>query len=335
MDRALRRMKVLHARRAYAFDGGQVYVETAARGRAARKVRGFLRRMEPGWMLTPRWSAPQSFLEDVALELAVGQPEIGCRTVSFRPLMGRSVPEAWNFILRVLAELPGRDWGTRPVPMVCDRRGFLYAATRLLDEAHETAEYRLALLGHGTEHLPVEVIDDLARVWRGYLEGAGEGRRCTVLFAGAVETPALQLGDVARFDLCDFGEAEAAASLLLRTGPMDGSTLDRAVQFTGGVPALVDALAAGAAEGGTLPGSPNGLLRCMGPVGEELRAAVSMAMTQTETSERLHELFDGEAHLEEPDLDRTLLMSGLVRRVRSAGFPRVALRSPAIAAVAG
>lgn len=335
MDRALRRMKVFHARRAFAFDGGQVHLETAARGRHARKVRGFLRRMEPVWMLTPRWSAPQAFLEDVALELAVSQPEIGCRTVSFRPLMGRSVPEAWNFLLRVLAELPARDWGTRPVPMVCDRRGFLYAAKRLLDEAHETAEYSLALLGHGTEHLPVEVIDDIAQVWRGYLEDAGDGRRCTVLFAGSVETPALQLGDVARFDLCDFGEAEAAASLLMRTGPLDGESLDRAVQFTGGVPALVDALAHGAAEAGVLPGTPNGLLRCMGTVGDELRAVVSMAMAHNDTADRLHELLDGEARLEEPDLDRTLLMSGLVRRIRSGGFPRVALRSPAIAAVAG
>lgn len=334
MERAHRRMKVFHARRKHAFDNGQVHLETAVRGRAARKVRGFLRRLEPVWMLTPRWSEPQAFLEDVALELAVGQPEIGCRTVSFRPLMNRGAAEAWNFILRVFAELPGREWGTRPVPMVCDRRGFFHAAQRLLGEAHDTAEYALALLAHGTEHLPVDVIDDLGHVWRRYLEQAGEGRRCTVLFAGSIETPALQLGDIARLDLCDFGEAEAAATLLLRTGPLDGDALDRAVQFTGGVPAVVEALAAGALEGGALPAHATGLLRCMGPIAEELRGAVSMAMSCGETADRLHELLDGEARLEE-EADRTLIMSGLVRRVRNGGFPRVALRTPAIAAIAG
>lgn len=335
MERSARRMNVLRARREYVFDRGQVHMEGAVRGKAARRVRSWLRRLEPVWMLTPRWSAPQAFLEDVALDLAVGHPEIGCRTVSLRPLMGRSVPEAWNFILRVLADLPGRDWSHRPVPMACDRRGFVNAARQLLDEAHETSEYPVALLAHGTEHLPVEVLDDLGQVWRNYLEQAEHARRCTVLFAGTVETPALQLGDVARLDLCDFGEAEAVAAMLMRTGPIDPIALDRAVQFTGGVPALVDALAAGALGERILPTSHAGLLRTMGPMADELRGAVAMAMTTSDTADRLHELLDGEPHPTEPDLDRSLLLAGIVRRVRGSGVPHVILRAPALATVAG
>lgn len=335
MDRSDRRMKLKQARRQYVFDREQVHVENAVRGRAARRVRSWLRRLEPVWMLTPRWSAAQGFLEDIALDLAVGQPEIGCRTVSLRPLMGRSVPEAWNFILRVLGDLPGRDWSHQPVPMVCDRRGFFFAAQRLLDEAHEASEYPVALLAHGTEHLPVEVLDDLGHVWRAYLEQARESRRCTVLFAGSVETPVLQLGESGQLDLCDFGEAEAAATMLLRTGPVEPTALDRAVRFSGGVPAVVEALAAAALESRVLPTSDAGMLRVMGPVAEELRSAVAMAMTTSDTADRLQSLLDGEPHVTDPDVDRSLLLAGIVRRVRGCGLPQVALRAPALAHVVG
>src|SRR4051812_11808227 len=99
MHRAERRRILLEGRRSTVFDPDQVRMEEATRGRLARRLRGHLRRLEPVAMLTPRWSAPQGFLEDLALDLAVGEPEIGCRTVSFRPLMGRSAPEAWNFLL--------------------------------------------------------------------------------------------------------------------------------------------------------------------------------------------------------------------------------------------
>ncbi|MFZ5477497.1 MAG: hypothetical protein ACOZNI_12045 [Myxococcota bacterium] len=327
------RLLVHRGRRAAPFDPELAHVEGALRSRTARKVRGHLRRLEPVAMLTPRWSAPQGFLEDLALDLAVGQPAVGCRTVSFRPLMGRTPPECWNFILRVLAELPSSaDWGTRPVPMVCDRRGFYNAAEMLLATAHEQAPYPVALLGHGAEHLPVEVLGDLAQVWTRYLEQTSDGRRCTVMLAGAVETPALDVGGATRLSLTDFGEAEAAATMLLKAGPLDGDALQRAVRFSGGVPAIVDALATGATTG-KLPRLPADMLRLMGPVAEELKSAVEMALMTPATSERLHVLLDGEAHLEDYEVDHSLLMAGLVRHVRVPGLPRVALRAPALAAV--
>lgn len=285
-------------------------------------------------MLTPRWSAPQSFLEDLALDLAVGEPEIGCRTVSFRPLMGRSTPEAWNFLLRVLGDLVGVE-ELRIAPMVCDRRGFYNAAEMLFGRAQEETEYPIALLAHGAEHLPVEVLEDLCRVWGRYVEDVAADRRCTLLLAGSVETPALEVGPGSRIDLADFGEVEATESLVVQLGARDPAQVEWAARFSGGVPAIVQALAHGVARADDLPRSPTELLRAVGSVGDELRGAVQSALTLPDTAERLHSLLDGEPRFEEPDVDEPLLLSGVIRRVRRVGGPHVALRSPAIASVAG
>lgn len=280
-------------------------------------------------MLTPRWSAPQAFLEDLALDLAVGEPEIGCRTISFRPLMGRSAAESWNFLLRVLGELGGGDWGVRSVPMVCERRGFFNAAAMLLDQAQEEAPYPIALLAHGAEHLPVEVLDDIAQVWSRYAEQTSEDRRCTLLLAGSVDTPALDVGGSSRIDLADFGELEAADSLVLQLGMIDPLELERAARYSGGVPAIVQALVHGAGQG--FPNTPADYLRAMGPIANEIRGAVQSALTAPATADRLTMLLDGAPQPEDPDVDPALLFSGVIRRVRSLSGPHVALRSPAFA----
>lgn len=282
-------------------------------------------------MLTPRWTAPQGFLEDIALDLAVGEPAIGCRTVSFRPLRGRQPAEAWNFILRVTADLANVSWQQRPLPLVGDRRGFYHAAERLLDEAHTQAPYPVALLAHCCESLPVEVLQDLAQVWAQYAERARDHRRCTILLAGSVETPALDVGGAVRVDLTDFGEAEAAAALVMHVGAIPPRLLERAARFSGGVPALVDALGHGAASG-AFPAFPEEMLRSMGAVGDELRTAVQGAMTSPDVADRLYTLMLGEPVIEEPSVDRQLMIAGLLRRIRGPGEAHVELRSPAIAA---
>ncbi len=335
MHRFERRQTLLRGRRDSAFDPEQLRIEGAPRARLARRIRGHLRRLEPIAMLTPRWSAPQGFLEDLALDLAVGEPEIGCRTVSFRPLMGRTAPEAWNFLLRVLGDLASADWSARILPMVCDRRGFYNAAAMLLDQAQADAEYPIALLAHGAEHLPIEVLDDVARVWTRYVESVRSDRRCTLLLAGSVATPVFEAGAHTRIDLADFGEIEATESLVLQLGAVDPAEVERAARFSGGVPAIVQALASGVARADELPTSPQELLRAVGPVGDEIRGAVQSALTTPDTSERLHALLDGEPQLEEPDVDEALLLAGVIRRVRRVGGPHVALRSPAIAVAAG
>ncbi len=346
MDRSERRRIVLAGRRATSVAPEQAAMALAPRSRLARRIRGHIRRLEPVAMLTPRWSAPQEFLEDLALDLAVGEPEIGCRTVSFRPLLGRPAAEARNFLLRVFSELTGGEWGARAVPMVCDRWGFHHAAEQLLDAAQERARCPMALLAHGAEHLTVEILEDLTHVWTAYAERTRGESRCTVLLAGSVDTPALSVDGAARIDLTDFGEAEAAASLVLQLAERDpgigeralgeraepdAGAVARAVRFSGGVPAIVQALARGEASGGRFPASPTQYLRAMGPLAEDLRGAVEIALLSPASAERLHDLRDGRPRRQEVEVDRGLLMSGLLRPVRQIGGPHVALRSPALA----
>ncbi|GDX79340.1 hypothetical protein LBMAG42_11510 [Deltaproteobacteria bacterium] len=331
MNRNARRLQFWHDRKEATFDPEMVHTEAAIRARTARRVRTNLRRLEPVAMLTPRWTVPQGFLEDIALDLAVGEPAIGCRTVSFRPLLGRQPAEAWNFILRVIGDLGSPGWHQRALPMVVDRRGFYNAAEMLLDEAHQDAPDPVALLAHSCETLPVEVLEDLALVWARYAERAREDRRCTILLAGSVDSPALDVGGAVRIDLSDFAEAEAAAALVMQVGAIPPRLLEKAARFSGGVPALVDALGHGTGRG-AFPSLPEDMLRTMGPVGEELRAAVQSALTSPEVAERLYELMLGEPLVEEPSVDRDLMMAGLLRRTRELGEPKVELRTPAIAA---
>jgi hypothetical protein len=333
MDRSIRRMLLLRGRRDTAVSEERRFDEAAVRGRTARKVRSSLRRLDPVALVTPRWSAPQAFLEDVALDLAVGGNGPGCRTVSLRPVEGRSVPDAWNFCLRMLAGLAGPAWSMRPMPIVADRRGFVHVAAALLEAAHENAQEPMALLAHGVHHLPVEVLEDLSHALSEYLRCVGDARRVTVLLAGAVETPTLSVHGAVPVALTDFAEAEAQASVLTAAGPVAPEALARAVRFTGGVPALVNAVTAGVLQHGGIPRDDRELLGFMGGHVTDLRDAVGLALTVPAHAERLHLLLDGAPRTEEPALDGPLRTAGLVRGVRAPGPAQVQLRAPAIAAL--
>jgi hypothetical protein len=335
MERQQRRMVVFRGRSGAEVDPEVHLVENALRGRTARKARALLRRLERVALVTPRWSAPQGFLEDLALDLAVGEPKLACRTVAMRPVMGRTEAEAWNYLLRVIAELAGPDAARRPVPMVCTRAGFQHAADHLLDRAHAEAPLPVALLGHGAEHLPLDVLQDLSEAWARYAERVEGPRRCTLLLAGSARTPALSSGMSATLDLGDYGPSEAAATMVLQMGPVPIPMLQAAARFSGGVPALVHALATGVAEHATLPTDADAMLRCLGPMADELRSVVSMALMSLDAADRFYALADGGAHPEVPALDDALRNAGLVRRTRGAAGSRVELRSPALALVAG
>lgn len=324
--------KNLHVARARVRPERPVAVDDEARRKVSREVRARMREMTPVALLTPRWSAPQAFLEDLALDLAVGDPPVACRTLACRPLRGRSPVEAWNPLLRAMAELIEGMPAGRPIPVVCERRGFLHLAGRLLDEAHERNEVPAALLVHGVEHLPVEVLADLQEAWATYRQGAVDGPRSTLLLAGASATPALALSDLVTLDLTDFSRAESTATLLLRLGTVSLPELFRPVRFTGGVPALVHALGEGASRTGEVPRHSLDMIRAMGPVAEEVRAAVATALTSAPIAERFYALCDGSAQPFDPERDETLLLSGLARRARDP--EKVELRAPAFAAVA-
>lgn len=330
MSRVARRIHIATIGAEQGFDPDQCYLETALRSRAARKVRAHLRRMDPVVVRTPRWSAPASFMEDLALDLAVGEPAIGCRTVSFRPLKGRTVGEAWQFTLALFGQLGRRDWHPAAPATVADRRGFRWAMEQQLEQAHAESPHRVALLAHGAEHLPVEIIEDITWVWHAYCDRHPEGRRCTLLLAGAVDADWVRMGESARVDLADFGEAEAAAAIVGRAGPMPFHHLESVARFTGGVPGLVEQIGLHARAQGRLPMHRQELLGALGGVADEMRGVVDIVASQGELWDRLQQLMPGAEIAEVPELDAPLVTAGLVRRIPNARVNRVSLRAPAI-----
>lgn len=330
MNRLERRLRILRDKRDGAFDPEQHYLETALRGRTARRVRTNLRRMEPVILLTPRWSKAQSFLEDLAMDLAVGSPPLGCRTVSFRPLRSKSETDAWVYCLAVLAQLSVDRWTEARAPLVVSRLGFRTAAVELLLRAQERPGARIALLGHGAEHLPFETLLDLSTAWQEFTQLMPQERRTTLLLAATVDSPHIQLGDARRVLLDDLGEAEAAANLVSRIGLASRMRLESAARFTGGVPDIVDRLGVGAKQMGQLPSSASGMVRALGPLADEIRSAVDIAACDPMVAERLEQFLEGEALDESPSVDRALVMAGLLRRTHLNGEEKMVLRAPAI-----
>ncbi|MCB9762451.1 MAG: hypothetical protein H6739_21820 [Alphaproteobacteria bacterium] len=335
MSRLARRIEIMKQTRTEGFFNPEQHVlEAALRGRSARKIRAHLRRMDPVVLTTPRWSKPQVFLEDLALDLAVGEPGVGCRTVSFRPLKGRPRTEAWFFVLQVLAQLSETRRDALRVPTVASSKGFRTAARSLLERAQfQPGVGQVALLAHGAEYLPVDVIEDLAEVWARFAGCYVGERRATMLMAGTVDAPQMKIDDAPKVVLADYGEAEAAAALVGQAGPSGRQELERAARFSGGIPAVVEALGSGARASGGLPDARKDLIRCMGQLADEIRGAVHIVSSDSALADRMEQLLRGEPLVEIPTLDRTLMLAGLLKTVRLPGEDRVLLRGPAIGAV--
>jgi hypothetical protein len=330
MNRLERRLRILRDKRQGSFDPEQHYLESALRGRTARKVRTHLRRMEPVILLTPRWSRAQQFLEELALDLAVGSPPVGCRTVSFQPLRGKGETDAWVYCLAVLAQLSEDRWTEARAPLVVSRLGFRTAAVELLMRAQHRPGARVALLGHASEQLPFQALLDLSTAWREFARIQPEDRRTTLLLAATVDAPHIRLGDARRVLLDDLGEAEAAATLVSRIGLANPMLLESAARFTGGVPDIVDRLGYGARSLGHLPSSASGMVRALGPLADEIRSAVNIAASDPMVAERLEQFLDCSTLDEEPVVDRTLVMAGLIRRNHKEGQGKMTIRAPAI-----
>lgn len=346
--RVARRMRVASRvgpppaiRRGSAPEAEQRFVETALRGRAARQVRACLRRMEPVFVETPRWSRPQAFLEDIALDLAVGEPAIGCRTVGFRPVRGRAPAGTWPLMLQILNQLGRSGGGAEVVATAVDREGFRAGVGEALEAAHHASRHRLAVLLHGVEHMPVEVLSDLVEQWSAYRERHPEGLRIALLLAGGERPGWLDLPDLHRVELEDYSEAETVAALVARCGPMAPRRLMALARFTGGVPAMVDAVAemilaerdggqGAAARAARL--DVDLLLHGMGAVADEIRGALDIVSARGELSDRLATLSREGSSLHLAS-DAPLFAAGLLKRVR--GSHQVSLRAPALAAMLG
>ncbi len=335
MNRLARRISLKHRRDEPHFDPGQRLVESAHRGRSSRAVRTSLRRQEAVALITPRWSCPQAFLEDVALELAISEPGVGCRTVNLRPLQGRNRIAAWQFLLRVLAQIAAPRAEELRIPTIAERKGFRVVAEELICRAQETSPNPVALMAHGAEHLPVDAAEDLLLAWEAYSARYPGDRRCVLLLGGTSNAPALRDFDGKPVVLADFGPGEASDMLGRMVGPNLSGRVGGAADFTGGVPALVEAIGRHVRLQRKIDSDEWALLSSTGKIGDEIRGVVDILVSDHRLASRLDLLLPGRPLPMEPELDQQLITAGLARRSHERAGEHVCLRAPAIAALVG
>lgn len=287
-----------------------------SRERLARKVRNMMRQCRPITLITPRWSGVEGFLDTVLPSLSGLEIE----TISTPNLVGKAPVEAWNFLLQALCSLT-----SEAAPIVLEQRAFQAETRRIL--AHIPAYRGLALLG--AERLPMPALLDLSQLW-------GTSSTSPLLISSSLQTPALEplMGEAEASGwvvLDDYSEAETATLIQRRAGLLPPDLLSYAVRFTGGVPALVEAVAAGLAV--HWPKTQSGWWASLGPLGEDLKAAIEVSLASPDLAERLFMLRDGRQRAMEAR-DQSLLLSGLLRQARAAGPARVQLRAQALAFLA-
>ena len=290
----------------------QLEREESRRGRARRKLNASLRRMEPVLLQTPRWSEPQPFLEGVAMELAVSQPSISCRTLPLDGLRGQAPHLSWRRILMGLAQLSADRWAEASVPYVASNTGFQAAAVELLLRAQERND-ATAIFLHGVDGLSLEVIEALSGAWNLFSEEVDEERMVTMLLASELEFGADDslLEGARGIQLSDFSRGEGGLFVVGEGG--NDYERELAWEFAGGVPALLGAMARGSRRLGGVPRSSSGMLRALGDVGREVQGVVSSLGADPQLADRIEELaWDGPS--EEREIDVPLVRAGLVAR---------------------
>ncbi|MBN1334637.1 MAG: hypothetical protein JXB39_01620 [Deltaproteobacteria bacterium] len=337
MQRLLRRLRAHCPPDEPLVHPGHIEAAESPHARVSRAVRMDLRRLDPVVLEAPRWSSPQSFLEEVALSLAVGNPPLGCRTVGLRPLLARPRGQAWQFLLRVAADLGGAR-ANRPVPIPAEPRGFRHALADLLEEVQASSPWPVALLAHGFECLEVDVAEDFLATWDAFRSAHRDDARCVLLAAGAPGTApirrAVEGWSARRVRIPDFGVGEAA-EVLAHAGRREEAPALVAARFTGGMPALVRAVGDHASQKGHLPQEPPALVGALGPIADEIRGAVDIVASDDRLAARLDLLLTDDPVEPDPRLDEPLIAAGLARRVMLGGAPATRLRAPAIAALVG
>lgn len=332
MNRLDRRLTILRGKRKGCFDPDQRYLEDAARARAARKVRTLLRRQVPVALLTPRWSRPDRFLDELAVDLQIGRPRVTARVVPLGVVHGRAVHEVWDFLLRSVVEACHLDL-SGPASQPMQRDGFASILSALL--ARTLSGPRRALLLYGTEHLDLDTLRVLVEVLRDHAETYGEERRFNLLFAGTATLPRVGMEDVERVVLPDLAVDESIAALTEYVDRGDRAEIELAAALVGGVPALVHAVGLGAERDGDFPTTQDAIWRTIGPLGDELRAAVDIVAADGELAERLEDVARSGSATIVPKPDGSLVRAGLLRAVPRSRRPRVTVRAPLIAQLAG
>jgi len=279
-------------------------------------------------MEAPRWSSPQGFLEDLALEMALEKNPVRCRTLSLQPMKNRERHETWTWLLKAIAHLG--PCGPLETPYVASTVGFRRAVVDLLQRLQTELTHETALLVHHAESLAPGISSALLEAWVQYAHLVPTNRMVNLLLCGA---PGEHNDDpVHTLVLNDYSSHEAtrAMSSMLETSSADG--LHAAVAFSGGIPAVVDAMAKGIRRIGGIPLSTSGLLKCLGDLQPDLQEAMKLVSDRPELAKRVDALVEEELLPLVPELDQTLINAGLVS---CSVHNQVSIRAPLFLSMAG
>lgn len=321
MQRLDRRIKILRGKRNTAYDTNQTYLAGADRERVARKIRRHLRQLDPIVLKTPRWSQAPELLDDVLVDVAIGEPKVRCKLLSVSPMQGRSAADCWTYLVRAIMEFCDLTI-EGPAGQAVSRHGFRSVMGNLLRRTIHGE--RSALLLHGVETMNVEALEDLVHVFSHHLKEAGEARKLTLLIAGSVAMPHLELPGAVYLRLPDYGREEAVEHMVEYLGHTPPGPVNRALELVGGVPALVDCLGEQAQTKG-FGSSKEDHLKALTPMMEELRGAISIVSADQALAERLEDVARHET-LPMEEMDMKLIRAGILRRC-GGRFDQVTLRA--------
>jgi hypothetical protein len=331
-NRLVRRVTLLKARRAGTFDPDQLYQEGAWRGRVARQCRVAMRRQRLLFLLAPRWSRPDRFLDELASDLLIGRPRVSCAVLPLAVVHGRAPHEIEGYILRAVAEVANLDpSGAAHQPVTRD--GFREILAGQLAQTVSGPQRALLLLG--VEHVSLELVQDLYDTLVAHAAEVGERRRFNILFSGSVALPRGRFPEILQQMLPDYGPDEAAQAVHEYVDLASDRDADLAAALVGGVPALLHAVGVGAEKSHDLPTTQEAIWECLGPLADELRAAVAIVAADQGQADRLEALARAGSSVVAPEIDGRLIRAGVIRGVPRVRVARVVVRAPILAQLAG
>jgi hypothetical protein len=180
----------------------------------------------------------------------------------------------------------------------------------------------------GAQALPIEVAEDVARVWASF----------TPVPRGSVFSMVLAIqGDIRgdlpgtqEIELPDFGPGEAFRFLVSRLGADDPGRLREVVEAVGGLPRALDEVASRGGLGD--PSAPFAVRSALGDALPAMLEAHMIVCSDDRLADRVDALAEG-ALPYEPALDVALQRAGLVRVGGTPSNRVSALRSPLLARI--